>query len=62
MTIRPGGLFLYCDHYSEDSNTKNSELHVTREQQPDLLAVAGFTNIALLLDEGGMALYSAFRP
>jgi hypothetical protein len=50
MTIRPDRLFLYCDHYSEDGSTKNSELHVTREQQPDLL------------DEGGMALYSAFRP
>jgi SAM-dependent methyltransferase len=60
--IRPGGIFLFCDHYSEVGSKKNPELYVTKEAQPQLLRDAGFTNITRLLDEGGMALFRAIKP
>ena len=53
-----GGLFLYCDHYAEPGS-KNPDLYLTREEQPLVLRHAGFSRITPLLDEGGMALYSA---
>jgi SAM-dependent methyltransferase len=40
--IRPGGLLLFSDHYAEPGGGKNIELYVTREEQPKLLAEAGF--------------------
>jgi SAM-dependent methyltransferase len=60
--IRPGGLFLYSDHYFEAGGGRNPELYVTREEQPRLLAQAGFDAVRLVHDEGGMALYAAGRP
>jgi SAM-dependent methyltransferase len=59
--VRPGGLFLYCDHYTEPGSTKNSELHLRPDEQPALLAEAGFSEVVRLLDEGGITLYSAQR-
>jgi predicted methyltransferase len=59
--VRPGGLFLFCDHYAETGSTKNSELFLWPDEQPALLAEAGFSEVVRLLDDGGMALYSAQR-
>ena len=56
-SLKPGGLFLYCDHYLEPG--KNPGLYLEREAQPEALAAADFTNIKCILDEGGMALYRA---
>nr|TFG54098.1 MAG: class I SAM-dependent methyltransferase [Hyphomicrobiales bacterium] len=61
-TLRPGGLLLYCDHYAEADSGKNNALYVSRDEQPMALQSAGFTNINLLLDEGGMALYECHKP
>jgi SAM-dependent methyltransferase len=58
-TLKPGGLFLYCDHYAEPGSGKNPELFIERDAQPEALAAAGFSPIKRLLDEGGMALYRA---
>ncbi len=60
--IRPKGLFLYCDHYVEAGAGKNADLHVTREEQPQFLATAGFNPVSLIHEESGMALYAAVRP
>ncbi|SMF68644.1 hypothetical protein SAMN06265365_1254 [Tistlia consotensis] len=60
--LEPGGLFLYCDHDVEAGSSKNPELYLTREQQPEALAAAGFADVRLLLDGGGMALLSARCP
>jgi SAM-dependent methyltransferase len=54
-SLKPGGLFLYCDHYLKI--VKNPDLYLERDEQPMALAAAGFTNIECILDEGGMALY-----
>ena len=56
-SLRPGGLFLYCDHYLK--LVTNPALYLEREEQPQALTAAGFTNIERLHDEGGMALYRA---
>ena len=55
--LKPGGLFLYCDHYLK--LVTNPALYLEREEQPQALTAAGFTNIERLHDEGGMALYRA---
>ena len=54
-----GGTLLYSDHYAEEGTDKNPSLMVTRDEQPVALGKAGFSDITLLLDKGGMALYSA---
>jgi len=59
--IKPDGLLLFCDHYAEVGSSKNAELHPSREEQVHFLADAGFVDIRLLLDEGGMALYRALN-
>ncbi len=60
-TLRPSGLLLYCDHYTESGTRKSSELHLSREEQPEVLTAAGFERISLVHDEGGMALYASVR-
>jgi SAM-dependent methyltransferase len=55
--LKPAGVFLYCDHYAEGG--QNPDLMLKREEQPRALEAAGFCDIVLLLDKGGMALYSA---
>ena len=57
--LKPGGLLLYCDHYA--GGGQNPDLMLKRIEQPQALESAGFGDIKLLLDEGGMALYSARR-
>lgn len=55
--LRPDGQLLYCDHYFGDG--QNPSLVLERAEQPQVLRAAGFVHVELLLDEGGMALYSA---
>jgi SAM-dependent methyltransferase len=59
--IRPGGVFLFSDHYAEPGTNKNAELYVTRDEQLMLLARAGFAPVNRVHDEGGMALYVAIQ-
>ena len=55
-----GGSLLYCDHYFDAaSGTGNRDLYMTPDEQRRTLAGSGFDRIALVLDHGGMALYSA---
>lgn len=56
-TLRPGGQLLYCDHYFEDG--KRVGLTLDRAEQPEVIRAAGYEDVRLLRDEGGMALYTA---
>ena len=56
--LQPGGLLLYCDGYLT-ADSKKPALVLERADQPLVLERAGFTNVTLLRDEHGMALYSA---
>jgi len=55
------GVLLYSDHYAEDGSDKNPLLMAMKKEQRQALEQAGFTDIHLLLDEGGMALYCAIN-
>jgi hypothetical protein len=55
------GTLLYCDHYMEPGSGKNPDLMHERAAQAVALREAGFVRVNRLLDEGGMALYSARR-
>jgi cyclopropane fatty-acyl-phospholipid synthase-like methyltransferase len=55
--LRPGGTLLFCDHYSEAGSEKNPQLYFSKSEQPHALRKAGFEHVALLRDDGGMALY-----
>lgn len=57
-----GGVLLYADHYLDGSDTTMPALFCTRNGQRLALAEAGLSNIAVLHDEGGMALYTATAP
>jgi SAM-dependent methyltransferase len=57
--LLPHGTLLYCDHYWEAGSRKNPALMATRGEQFEAVKQAGFSNMRLLLDEDGMALYSA---
>jgi SAM-dependent methyltransferase len=54
--VAPDGLLLFADHYAGDG--KNPALFPTREEQPIMLAKAGFSSVTPLLDQGGMTLYA----
>ena len=60
--LRPGGLFLYCDHYFAGGDAQRAALYMTPDQQVEALDCCDFDQVTLLLDAGGMALYSARRP
>jgi SAM-dependent methyltransferase len=55
--LRPGGQLLYCDHYFAEGHKPG--LMLDRFEQPAVLRAAGYANVRLLRDEGGMALYAA---
>ena len=55
--LRPGGQLLYCDHYFEEG--KKPGLLLDRSEQPEMLRAAGYIDVVVLRDEGGMALYGA---
>jgi SAM-dependent methyltransferase len=55
------GILLYSDHYAEEGSDKNPLLMATRQEQRQALKQAGFTDMHLMLDEGGMALHCAIN-
>ncbi|HET9991186.1 MAG TPA: class I SAM-dependent methyltransferase [Kofleriaceae bacterium] len=55
--LRPGGQLLYCDHYFEEG--KLPGLMLDRFEQPEMLRAAGYSNVVLVRDHEGMALYAA---
>jgi SAM-dependent methyltransferase len=59
--VRPGGLFIFSDHYAEPGTRKNADLFAARDEQRSLLTQAGFNPVNLVCDEDGMALYTAGR-
>lgn len=60
--LASGGVLLYADHYLDGSDTTLPALFCTRNGQRLALTEAGLSNIAVLHDEGGMALYTAAAP
>lgn len=59
--LRPGGVFLFCDHYSWDASEVQRTLYLARDEQAPALEAAGFADVHTILDDTGMALLSARR-
>lgn len=54
-----GGSYLVCDHYVGDGGMSNAQLYMTVEEQKSALLAAGFSNVELLLQKGGLVLHRA---
>lgn len=59
--LAPGGLLLYADHYLTPE-TRLPALAPAREDQPKALERAGFVDVELRYEEGGMALWRGTNP
>ena len=60
--LHPGGSFLMCDHYVGDGAMSDRALFMTMEEHEAALRGAGFTNVHLLLQAGGLVLYRGDLP
>jgi SAM-dependent methyltransferase len=56
----PGGVLLYADHYR--TAELPSPLYTERDEQPRALERAGFGDVRLVCEAGGIALLSGRRP
>jgi ubiquinone/menaquinone biosynthesis C-methylase UbiE len=57
--LRPGGVFLMCDHFVGNGGMTNGELFMTREEHAAALKAGGFAKAAVLLQFGGLILFRA---
>jgi SAM-dependent methyltransferase len=60
--LHPGGSFLMCDHYVGDGAMTDRALFMTIEEHEAALHGAGFANVQLLLQAGGLVLYRGDLP
>lgn len=56
--LKPDGVLLFCDHYFGDDGLGNDQLYMSRSEQREALAGAGF-HVTEILVKGGRALYRA---
>jgi SAM-dependent methyltransferase len=57
--LRPGGVFLMCDHFVGDGGMTNRELYMTPEEHATALKDGGFAQAPVLLQSGGLILFRA---
>jgi cyclopropane fatty-acyl-phospholipid synthase-like methyltransferase len=57
--LKPGGLFLMCDHEAGDGGMNNKTLFMTRDEHAAALRDGGFSGVELLLQKGGLVLFRA---
>ena len=57
--VKPGGVYLICDHYYGEGAMQNEQLYMSLDEQKSSLEVAGFA-VTEVLVKGGRALYSAY--
>jgi SAM-dependent methyltransferase len=60
--LHSGGSFLMCDHYVGDGAMSDRALFMTMEEHEAALHGAGFTNLHVLLQAGGLVLYRGDLP
>ena len=59
--LHDNAVFLYCDHFYEDTGGKAKELFMTETEQQQALINAGFEEVKQLLRIGTLSLWQAFR-
>jgi cyclopropane fatty-acyl-phospholipid synthase-like methyltransferase len=55
----PQGLYLMCDHHTGPGGMQNEELYMSLNEHEASLYQAGFSQVELLSERGGLALYLA---
>jgi cyclopropane fatty-acyl-phospholipid synthase-like methyltransferase len=55
--LRPGGVFLMCDHFVGEGGMSDPDLYMTPEEQEAALEAGGFADPALLLKFDGLILF-----
>jgi predicted methyltransferase len=55
--LKPGGIFLMCDHYCGAGGMTNDALFMSEPEQAEALVSSGLTGVACVHKEGGMVLY-----
>ncbi|MDO8281426.1 MAG: class I SAM-dependent methyltransferase [Thermodesulfovibrionia bacterium] len=56
--LKPDGVLLFCDHYSGEDGLGNDQLYMSRSEQREAMACAGF-HVTEIFVKGGRALYRA---
>lgn len=56
--LKPGGRYLVCDHFVGEGGMTNESLYMTVAEQRAALQAAGFDEVTLVLQKGGMVLHS----
>lgn len=57
--LRPGGIYLVCDHFAGSGGGGNDQLFMSVEEHHDALEAAGFKTIHRRLQTDGMVLHHA---
>jgi predicted methyltransferase len=60
--LKPGGVYLVCDHFFGEDGQKNDQLYMSAEEQEKALSSAGFLKAEQIMLKGGLVLYRAERP
>lgn len=55
------GLYLVCDHVMGRGGMANAELYMTIFEQAETLTLAGFNDVSMLLEKGGLVLHRGRR-
>ena len=55
--LRAGGLYLVCDHLAGPNGMSDTELYITVTEQSEALETAGFGDVSILLEMGGLVLH-----
>lgn len=57
--LRPGGVYLVCDHFLGPGGMTNEELYMTAAEQKSAIESAGYAPVIQVLLTGGMVLHRA---
>ncbi|MDP3758929.1 MAG: class I SAM-dependent methyltransferase [Ramlibacter sp.] len=57
--LEPRGAYLVCDHFAGEGGMQNEQLYMSVVEQQRALRDAGFANIRLVLQKGGLVLHHA---
>ena len=59
--LRPGGLYLVCDHFLGPGGMSNSDLYMTVDEQRITLVAAGFADVTAVLQQESLVLHRAWK-
>ena len=59
--LHTGGVYLVCDHIAGPGGMADAELFMTAREQAHALLGAGFDDVSLVLEKGGLVLHRACK-